>query len=1636
MNPQGGGAAGYGGAQNRIGNVTQGQARQADDCNAFDSDVDEAPTAQIMFMANLSSADHVTDETGPSYDSDILFEVQYHDHYQDTVCAHHEEHVMHDSVQLDHVVDSHADCMSDSNMISYDQPKPHYNELNKVAIGYKNPLCLTRSKQVQPTLYNGHEIIKHNHAPAIVHNTEDTLEIADLEEIECQDERPRILITAVKLNRGLRDSNYDQLYAYLKQHVENGVTLDEEQLLFITRRQDNIVDNDVDEQPIQDFALNVDIVFQTDDCDAFDSDVDEAPTAQTMFMANLSSADPVYDEVGPSYDLNILSEVHDHDHYQDALCKHHEVYEMHDDVQPNYVVDSHNGYTSDSNMIMYDHQKALTNKIKEIKDVFEELEAEVTQYSVDRKHDARCLALKAELANLRDKSHPGNQEELINHFSKLEVNHLNLQLKYQNLKDSLGNNPPTPDKDTHDFDLVFVIGKMQASLQRKDNVIRQLKKQLSQLQETCSDTDRTLKVRTTNSQITKLTNKHIEQECVIGTCPQGSQQQAAHLAHIPLIRKKQVIVAKPSNKSDSKTDKHVVTVKTQKTNVPVPPSTGVNSCPNASGSQPKSNTKTNRISQAKGINKLPVEDQPRTNKSYLRTSNRVDSSSHLKHAIIQIILWYLDLGCSKHMTGDRSQLMNFVKKFIGTVRFRNDHFGAIMGYGDYVIGDSVISGNGVVKRRNRTLVEAARIMLIFSKALRFLWAEAMATACYNQNRSLIYTRHHKTLYELVHNKKPDLTFFRVFGALCYPTNDIKDLGKLQPTADIGIFVGYAPSRKGTRPAPNFLTPRQISSGLVPNLVPATPCVPPTNKELEILFQLMFDKYLELPCAERPVHPTQAVQALVNSAGIPSSTTIDKDAPSPSISQSSLTLQSHSLHQGLAAEPNYMEDHIVASIDNNPFEEGIDFKESFAPVARIEAIRIFIANAASIFINQSKFALEILKKFGMDLCDSIDTPMVDRLKLDEDPLGILIDQTRFRSMGGSLMYLTASRPDLVFAICMCARSKHIDIHHHVIRNQVERGVVELYFMTTDYQLADIFTKALPQQRFQFILPRLDTIADINAPSGQAPAMAPPVRTDDQILPRIIWVPIGKSNCYLDLEKSQSNPNYKIEMDLLKHTNFFRAFTASSTIPSIYIQQTESISTYIKEEEGYSDCDPKHPVHQTDYHYLQRKHKFHPRPDSPLHLPNEDPVLGYLKFSAKGTKREVFGMPIPGSLITANIQEASYYQEYLENVAKHRRYLAGETRSDQDSPAPKPTKPAKKPKSTAPKAPTRPPVSTPVASAQPVSAPAEPQGKKRKLKISVKPSKAKKPNIVAAEDANLQKALEESMKSMYDVPRGPLPPVVIREPDPRRKAMWINTYSKGVPPYLLDPPDMMNHHMLSLDSLKARNLKRLCMRLMREVKAGSNLDENSEGQAGPDLGNAGADIKSIPSHVSHAGSDRKYMDLDVAAVLLEEPASSSGTLSSLQHLSKDIIFGDLFFNDKPLEANNDKATTETEVESMVSITIQQDMSSTPPMTSPIIDLTSRPESPKRIGKLKYIMANLIQENKGLEERLNSHEARLYTLKQLDIPHQVKDKQENDKIKTKPDKNEKRGKARQCKSPVTVKKIEKEKKIQTKGTKNAKP
>ncbi|GJY62794.1 hypothetical protein Tco_0464254 [Tanacetum coccineum] len=114
---------------------------------------------------------------------------------------------------------------------------------------------------------------------------------------------------------------------------------------------------------------------------------------------------------------------------------------------------------------------------------------------------------------------------------------------------------------------------------------------------------------------------------------------------------------------------------------------------------------------------------------------------------------------------------------------------------------------------------------------------------------------------------------------------------------------------------------------------------------------------------------------------------------------------------------------------------------------------------------------MIKKYGMESSDLVDTPMVEKTKLDEDPQGIPIDHTRYRSMVGTLMYLTSNRPDLVFVVYMCARSKQIDVRYHFIKEQVENGVVELYFVKTEYQLANIFTKALAMARFEFMINRL-------------------------------------------------------------------------------------------------------------------------------------------------------------------------------------------------------------------------------------------------------------------------------------------------------------------------------------------------------------------------------------------------------------------------------------------------------------------------------------------------------------------------------------------------------------------------------------
>ncbi|GJT41775.1 zf-CCHC domain-containing protein [Tanacetum coccineum] len=231
---------------------------------------------------------------------------------------------------------------------------------------------------------------------------------------------------------------------------------------------------------------------------------------------------------------------------------------------------------------------------------------------------------------------------------------------------------------------------------------------------------------------------------------------------------------------------------------------------------------------------------------------------------------------------------------------------------------------------------------------------------------------------------------------------------------------------------------------------------------------------------------------------------------------------------------------------------------------------------------------------------------------------------------------------------------------------------------------------------------NTMAELNVPA-QAPT-----RTDEQIVPRSQWLQIGKSNLLFDAQKIQKNPIFQISVDILRNTNFFRAFSASASVPAVYIQQFWNSMKY-DEKTGVYSCqvdeqwfnlsadllrkalditpvDPAHPFELPltgdtviDFVNQLGTNDVHKRPESPCHLPGDDFLLGNLKFISKGETNEVFGMTIPKQLITQAIQQSLYYPKYLEMVAKNTKKTPQDSASKQPEPATKGA-PPKKPTTT--------------------------------------------------------------------------------------------------------------------------------------------------------------------------------------------------------------------------------------------------------------------------------------------------------------------------------------------------------------------
>nr|GEZ57957.1 hypothetical protein [Tanacetum cinerariifolium] len=333
----------------------------------------------------------------------------------------------------------------------------------------------------------------------------------------------------------------------------------------------------------------------------------------------------------------------------------------------------------------------------------------------------------------------------------------------------------------------------------------------------------------------------------------------------------------------------------------------VNLPTSASGSQPSGNTKKDKIQQTqRRAKKNKLEAYPRNVRTSLQNKKSVANTKDISYVPNSKLNVKYDLQCvtcNGCLFSDNhdSYVLDFIKSVNARVKSKSSKKPL-----NRKIWKPTGKQIGVVERRNRMLIEAARTMLIYAQTLLFLWAEAVATACYTQNQSIVRLHYEKTPYELLHYKLPDLSFIHVFGALCYPTNDSENLGKLQAKANIRIFFGYAPTKKAfwiynrhTRrivetihvdfdeltemaseqsssgPALYEMTPATISLGLVPIPTSSTPFVPPVD-----------------PPAPEVIAPIAKVipPKLAVSTGLPFSTTVDEDAPSPSKSQTTLKTQ--------------------------------------------------------------------------------------------------------------------------------------------------------------------------------------------------------------------------------------------------------------------------------------------------------------------------------------------------------------------------------------------------------------------------------------------------------------------------------------------------------------------------------------------------------------------------------------------------------------------------------------------------------------------------------------------------------------------------------------------------------------------------
>nr|GEV75898.1 retrovirus-related Pol polyprotein from transposon TNT 1-94 [Tanacetum cinerariifolium] len=859
----------------------------------------------------------------------------------------------------------------------------------------------------------------------------------------------------------------------------------------------------------------------------------------------------------------------------------------------------------------------------------------VNDASVSMSKCKKCLELENELLNKQDFIKKEKYDKLLSSYATLEKHCISLEVDTQLNQEIFKRDNSISNQSAPSFNQYFELKELKAQSQEKDTVIKKLKERVKSL--TLKEELRNLKgkavvendvtsptiaLKMYEIDVQHIASRLLHNRMVHSEYLRSTEEQVVTLKEI-------VKQGKSQNPLNSSLDYACKCTKRIRELLILIGQTfpSINkSSANLVAVNPKNKDIKVRFSES-------ATSFENKNTKPASSSNIVSNKPLLSSTgVVQIILWYLDSGCSKHMTRDRSQLTNFVSKFLGTAKFGNDHVAKMIGFGDYQIGlMRVASING-----------KKYILVIVDDYSRFTWVKCLRSKDEDPNFII------QSLKIIQVRLKTPVHHIRMDNGTEFVN---QTLHKYYETVSISheTSVARSPQQNGVVKRRNRtlieavhtilefaiheMTPATISSGLVPNPTYSTSFVPPSRTDWDMLFQMLFDELLTPPPSLD--HPAPEVIALivevvalepVASTGSPSLTTVDQDAPLPNVAhmnnnaffgisilevsscQSSSTDSNHTVvhpdHQISKHNSKWTKDHPLENIigklarpvstrlqlheqalfcyydafltpvepktykdaltqscwfeamqeELNEFErlrvweliprpdkvmvitlkwiykvkldelggilknkarlvargyrqeEGIDFEDFFALVTRLEAIRIFLAFAAhmnmvvylmdvktaflngnlreevyasqldrfvepdnpvykqkkalyglkqapsicprGIFINQSKYALESLQKYDFESCDPVDTPMLEKFKLDKDKEGKVVDPSHYRGMIGTLLYLTASRPDLQFAICMCAwyQARPTKKHLHAVkrifrylRGTVNRGL---------------------------------------------------------------------------------------------------------------------------------------------------------------------------------------------------------------------------------------------------------------------------------------------------------------------------------------------------------------------------------------------------------------------------------------------------------------------------------------------------------------------------------------------------------------------------------------------------------------------